>query len=403
MEQALSDIKVLDLTWCIPGPYCTKILADYGADVIKIERPGEGDPARRMGPFQDDAPHHEKSGLFLHLNTNKRGITLNLKSDTGKKIFRELVRDADILVESFRPGVMERLGMGFDALIKINPRLVMTSITNFGQTGPYRDYKSNDIIAYAMGGAMFSTGVPDREPVNVARNLKLFECGWLASTATLGTWMGTRRDGMGDHVDFSLMEALSGSTDRRANQLLGYSYSGDTTPRQDTNEVRRSFLPAGIAFPVEDGWVLPSIVPSRWSNFAHALGQPELIQDPRFQDVLDVTYAADMDGIFLEWIAGKSKEEVSVEMQSYGAAVTPINTPEDAMKCEHFRERGFWVDIDHPVTGRLTYPGAPIDMSEGGFAIRRPAPLLGQHNEEVYGHLEYLKEDLVILRGQGVI
>ena len=136
-EQALSDVKVLDLTWYIAGPYCTKLLADYGADVIKVERPGAGDPARSMGPFLGDDPHPEKSGLFLHLNTNKRGITLNLKSQACKRIFKELVKDVDILVESFSPRVMPSLGLGYEELEKLNPRLVMTSISNFGQTGPY--------------------------------------------------------------------------------------------------------------------------------------------------------------------------------------------------------------------------------------------------------------------------
>jgi len=158
MEQALSDVKVLDLTRFVAGPYCTKLLADYGADVIKIEKPGEGDPTRRMGPFLGDDPHPDKSGLFLHLNTSKRGITLNLKSEIGKKIFRELVKGVDILVENFSPRVMPGLGLEYEALETLNPRLVMTSISNFGQSGPYRDFKASELILYGMGGAMNETG-----------------------------------------------------------------------------------------------------------------------------------------------------------------------------------------------------------------------------------------------------
>jgi crotonobetainyl-CoA:carnitine CoA-transferase CaiB-like acyl-CoA transferase len=402
MEQVLSDVKILDLSWYIAGPYCAKILADYGADIIKVEKPGEGDPARTMGPFHNDEPHPEKSGLFLHLNTNKKGITLNLKSNTGRKILKELVSDVDILINSFSPGVMEKLGLSFDELIKINPKLVMTSISNFGQTGPYRDYKSNDLISYAMGGSMLSTGIPSREPVNLARNIKMYECGWLAATATLGVWMGTYRDGIGDHIDFSIMEALSGSTDRRSAQLLGYNYCGNSSPRLDPKKLRRFFIPTNV-FPVKDDWVLPSIVPARWPAFAKALGRPELVKDPRFENISDTSKAQDLDDIFREWIGDKDKEEVCAEMQSLGSAVTPINTPADIMNSEHFKERGFWVEIDHPATGKLTYPGAPIDMSDGGFAIRRPAPLLGQYNQEVYENLGYTKEDLITLRGQKVI
>ena len=158
-QKALDGVKVLDLTHHIAGPYCTKLMADYGAEVIKIERPGLGDGARQMGPFYKNDPHPEKSGFFLYLNTNKKGITLNLKSTTGINIFKDLVREADIVVENFRPGVMARLGIGYDSLSEINPELVMTSISNFGQSGPYRDFNSTEIVADAMGGWMHVVGM----------------------------------------------------------------------------------------------------------------------------------------------------------------------------------------------------------------------------------------------------
>ena len=160
MEEALAGIKVIDLTHYIAGPYCTRLLGGFGANVTKIEKPGEGDPARRMGPFLNDEPGPEKSGLFLYLNSNKKGITLNLKSNTGVKIFKELVKDADIVVENFSPGVMARLGLDYQTLEKTNPRLVMTSISNFGQTGPYRDYKSAHITAWGMRGGRYTDGEP---------------------------------------------------------------------------------------------------------------------------------------------------------------------------------------------------------------------------------------------------
>ena len=160
-HQPLSDVRVLDLTHGISGPYCTKLLADFGADVIKVERPG-GDYARTLGPFPDDIPHPEKSGLFLFLNTNKRGIVLDLKTPDGVEMLKKLVRDADILVENFRPGVMSSLGLGYETLSAINPNLVMTSISNFGQTGPYRDFLATELTLFAMGGAMNRTGLQDR-------------------------------------------------------------------------------------------------------------------------------------------------------------------------------------------------------------------------------------------------
>ena len=196
-DQSLSDVKVLDLTWYIAGPYCTKLLADYGADVIKVERPGSGDPARSLGPFLGDDPHPEKSGLFLHLNTNKRSITLNLKSEMGKKIFKELVKEADILLESFSPRVMPSLGLSYEELEKINPRLVMTSISNFGQTGPYRDFRLSELVLSAMGTAMYIQGVPEREPVKIGGTVIQFQVGNIAAVATIFALYGSEVRGIG--------------------------------------------------------------------------------------------------------------------------------------------------------------------------------------------------------------
>jgi len=226
-EQALSDVKVLDLTWHISGPYCTKLFADYGADVIKVERPGEGDPARGTGPFFQDDPHPEKSGLFLHLNTNKKSITLNLKSETGKRILKELVKDVDILVESFSPRVMPSLGLDYEVLEKVNPNLVMTSISNFGQTGPYQDFKMSELILSGMGGDMYSCGLPDREPVKMGANIVQYQVGTMAATATVFAFYAARYQGVGQHVDVSMMETQLGTIDRRAPELLAYQYVGE--------------------------------------------------------------------------------------------------------------------------------------------------------------------------------
>ena len=170
MEQPLSGVKILDLPGTISGPFCTKLLADYGADVIKVENPDGGDPTRKLGPFLDDEPHPEKSGLFLYLNTNKRGITLNLETKTGRKIFKKLVEQADILVESFAPEVMHSLGLDYEALDKINPRLVMTSITPFGQSGPYSDFKGSELIYQGYGGPMYITGTDEGGPLKRGGN-----------------------------------------------------------------------------------------------------------------------------------------------------------------------------------------------------------------------------------------
>ncbi|MBI4639776.1 MAG: CoA transferase, partial [Candidatus Tectomicrobia bacterium] len=228
-DQLLSDVKVLDLTHYIAGPYCTKLLADYGADLIKIERPGKGDPARQIGPFLGDDPHPEKSALFLHLNTNKRSLTLNLKSRRGVMIFKELAHQVDIVVENFRPGVMDDFGLSYEELEKINPTLVMTSISNFGQTGPYRDFPASEIVLYGMGGSMLSSGLPDREPVKLARNVGQYQTGVMAAVATMTAFYGANYRGIGQHIDMAIFETQSGSIDRRQTALVNYAYTGYTS------------------------------------------------------------------------------------------------------------------------------------------------------------------------------
>ena len=171
--QALSDVTILDLTHHIAGPYCTKMLADYGANVIKLEKPGSGDVSRSMGPFPEDIPHPEKSGIFLHLNSNKRGITLDFKTNTGKNMFLELVKHVDVVIESFSPSTLSSAGLSYEVLEKVNPKVILVSISNFGQNGPYRDYKATEIVLHGMGGNLHSLGIPEREPTNKAINMMI--------------------------------------------------------------------------------------------------------------------------------------------------------------------------------------------------------------------------------------
>ena len=191
-DMALSDVRILDLTRHVAGPFCTKMLADYGADVIKVERPNGGDVTRRMGPFPDDVPHLEKSGLFLHLNTNKRGVTLNLRSATGKRMFMELVKQVDVVVENFAPRVLPSLGLAYEDLEQINPQVILVSISNFGQTGPYRDYKASEIVLHGMGGNLRSLGLPEREPVKYGSHVALRQAGLIGAAATMARSLHTR-------------------------------------------------------------------------------------------------------------------------------------------------------------------------------------------------------------------
>lgn len=404
-EQALSDVKVLDLTWHIAGPYCTKLLADYGAEVIKVEKPGEGEPARRMGPFFKDDPHPEKSGLFLHLNTNKKGITLNLKSAKGKKILKELAKDADILVESFRPHVMPSLGLDYETLEQINPKLLMTSISSFGQTGPYRDFKASEIVEYAMGGEMYSTGTAGREPLKLGGNVIQYQAGTVAAVSTMGGLFSAQSQGVGQHVDVSIMETQAGSTDRRIIYLLGYACAGVITTRwpPPREAVRMMILPQGV-YPCKDGFVNTLSLPQWWPRYLEAMEMPELKDDPRFQNIFSAEAGMEFDAIWYSWLADRTKDELFEIFRRANIASAPVNSPEDILSNPHLKAREYFTEIDHPETGKVTYPGAPIHMMETPSKARYHAPLLGQHNKEIYcDRLGYTREDLVKLRESGII
>lgn len=402
MEQALTDIKVLDLTHYVAGPYCTKLLADYGAEVLKIEKPLGGDGARRMGPFHGDHPHPEKSGSFLHLNTNKKGITLDLKNRTGIRIFRELVKDADILVESFAPRVMPDLGLGYKVLEDINPKLVKTSISNFGQTGPYRDYKATEIVLFALGPHMITDGEPDLAPLRYPGFKSQYLAGTHAATATLGALFGSASAGVGQEVDVSIMECLS-SLPEGAAKLMQYAFSGEEVVR--TGYRNEGVYPLGY-YPCKDGAIhVFGFTPAQWPRVAQWLGMPELLDDPRFTDPEQrPDNNGEFDVIFMEWLMDRTQAELFRTAQENRLPVAPVNLTSDVLADPQFKSRGVFVDIEHPVVGKVIYPGVPFRLPAVPTRPQRPAPTLGQHNREIYcDRLGYSLEDLGRLRAEGVV
>ena len=274
-EGALQGVKVLDLTHHIAGPYCTKLLADHGADVVKVERPG-GDPARHIPPFFHDEAGPDKSLPFLYLNTSKRGVTLNLKSGRGREMLKSLARESDILVENFTPRVMPSLGLDFATLRQENPSLIMVSISSFGQTGPYRDYRATEIVAYALGGLMYVFGNHDREPLKHALNQAQFKAGTDAAAATLIALYRQRLTGEGQQIDVSVQECMASSL---RDVVCSYTYAGAVRRRQpnhhgDLTRTRE----------VSDGYVLPnpgSTATSNWKTVVELMGAPEL-DDEKF-------------------------------------------------------------------------------------------------------------------------
>ncbi|MFQ5934213.1 MAG: CaiB/BaiF CoA transferase family protein, partial [Dehalococcoidia bacterium] len=376
---ALDRLKVLDLTHYVAGPYCTKLLADYGADVIKVERPGAGDGARHIGPFHKDTPHLEKSGLFLYLNTNKRSITLNLKSRAGVNIFRELVKWADLVVENFRPAVMPRLGLDYDTLERINPRLVMTSISNFGQTGPYRDYKAEEVIPYAFSGLMHATGVPEREPLRMGGNMVQYQAGSTAAFYSLLALHASEIQGKGEHVDLSITEVQVGSIDRNGPMLLAYQYTGKWTNRGH----QRREGGGDFVFRCKDGYI--NILP--YGEFVpralEMIGRPELKEDPLFANVewlSNQETAEAFHNLFDPWLLEHSVKEVWIEAQRAHLLSGPLYTSEKLSWDPNFVGRGYWDEVERPYVGKLTYPGRPFVMYGCPRTLTRCAPTLGEHN-----------------------
>ena len=386
-QQPLSGIRVLDLTHGVAGPYCTKLLADFGADVMKVERPVTGDYARSLGPFPEDDPHLETSGIFLHLNTNKRSVVLDLKASTDVEILKALVVDADILVENFRPGVMDDLGLGYDILSTINPDLVMTSISNFGQTGPYRDYLASEITLFAMGGRMGVSGLPDRYPLKLGGTHVQYQAGNAAAMATLAAWYGKTYTEMGgQHIDVSIFETQMGSINSRMIGLLNYQYNGGRGRRLGGT---RMGYPSGY-YPCLDGYVHVLGGGVYWPRTIAMLGREDLLEDPRYAPPMGQLSLEGMEEfentVWLPWIMERTRQQIVEECQSYEILSGAINTIDDVVDHNPQADfRQYFVDAEHPVAGKQRYTGAPV-MTEGHWwKLKTTAPTLGQHTHEIIG------------------
>ena len=394
-DQALSGVRVLDLTHYIAGPYCTRILADFGAEVIKIEKPGEGDAARRMPPFLNDEPGQERSGLFLYLNNNKKGTTLNLKSNMGIKIFRELVKDADVVIENFSPGVMDRLGLDYQTLEKTNPRLVMTSISNFGQTGPYRDYKSSHLIAWMMSGMRYNDGAPGEKPVQIGGWLSHYLAGIHAVVGTAIALYQRNENGVGQYVDVSMLESVILAT---CYPTTVFSYLG--VVHNSISKERFGLIPC------QDGYIgLNLFGRLNWEMMCSFLGMPELSEDTRFETPsLRAEHYEELRAAIAERVKDRKQMDLFLSGVEWRLPIGLVPTTKEILDSPQHRARGFFEEVNHPVMGKVTMPGAPFKMTESPWQLRRPAPLLGEHNQEIYGdRLGYTGDDLVRLRAQGVI
>ena len=404
---ALEGIRVIETATGIAGPYCGKLLADYGAEVIKVEQPLVGDPSRSQGPFPDGVPHREKSALFLHLNTNKKSVTLDLESPGAPDLFRELLIRCHILIESGRPGAMDSLGLGYDQLREVRPDLVMTSITPFGQTGPYRDYEFTELTVFATSGAMYREGLPDREPLRYGGEMAQYYAGSAAAGVTMAACLRSCLDGLGRWIDISIQECLAGHPHQLAYRAP-YVYSGESDSRRNPHEPTAAGVESFGAgtFRVGDGYV--SFLPlgaRMWPNFARMIERPDLVDDPRFDTPEGrAENHSELASISQAWLGSHTRAEVFAAAQDAGLPGGPVLTAGEVLENSHFAQRGYFLDIDHPDAGTLTYTGMPFRLSEVPLTPASPAPRLGQHNSEVLGGLLGLTGSQISgLRSQGTI
>jgi CoA:oxalate CoA-transferase len=394
-DGALTGLLVLDLSENISGPYCTKLLADYGATVIKIEKPRTGDASRRAGPFPDDTPDTESSGLFLHLNTSKKSITLDIEDKSGRDIFKRLVKQADVLVENSKLGTMKKLGLNYETLIKTNPNLIMASISYFGQTGPCCEWNGSDIVAQATGGLMHLTGKPDREPLKLPLSQAEFQAGLNAAVAIMCAVYYRDTSGEGQYIDISVQEAVASILE---GAISAYSYSGRALNR--TGARHRYKCPSTL-MKAKYGYVHME-ASAYWDHFAAMVEAPELLQ-PRLSSIMRYRHADKVEKVIQPWVESHTADEIFSMGQEWRMPVAKVMGIEELNDDPQYEDRDFFQYIDHPAAGTLRYPGAPFLMSETPAGIDR-APLLGEHNNEIYSDLlKMSRDELAGLRERNVI
>ena len=400
----LPPYRVLDLS----GPeavFCGKLLADYGADVVRVEPLG-GDASRSRRPFAGDEAGPDRSLYFLFYNTNKRSITLDLQYEDGRNLFRRLVGQSDVIVESYPVGYLDSLGIGYESLRQVNPGIVMASVTPFGQTGPWKDYKSNDLVALAASGFMQITGEPDGPPMRQGNDQSHFPGAQFAAASILAAlYHRDFSDGEGQHIDVSLQEALiTYYTD--AHPALAWMLLGDNVTRVGATSTL--VIPLG-AYPSSDGWISAGIItPREWDTLAQWIyevtGNEEVLNEAYRGGNQDRAPFNDIiTALVIDFTTRYTSEFLFHEGQRRNLVFIPVNTVSDLLADPQLEASNFWFGIDHPQTGTLQYPQGVFDSEEVSPASNA-APTLGQDNEAIYaGELGLSEAELSALKSEGVI
>ncbi len=395
MDQALSDLKVLDLTRVLAGPYCTMLLADMGAEVIKIEQPGKGDDSRQFGPYVNG-----ESAYFMSINRNKKSMTLNLKHPKSKEMFLELIKQVDVVVENFRPGTMEKLGLGYDVLKTVNPKLIYAASSGFGHSGPYSKRPAYDGVVQAMGGIMSITGALGGKPTRVGPSVGDITAGLFTAVGVLGAVNYRNRTGQGQKVDVAMLDCQVAILE---NAISRYFVSG-RSPEPAGNK-HASIVPFE-PFDTEDGEIMIAVGnDGLWQKFCNVIGLPNLLEDARFTSnpLRNENYEA-LRPILAESLMKKQTKTWQTLFDEAGVPNGPINNVEGVVSDPQVQHRDMIVDCEHPVAGTMKIPGVPIKMSETQGVVRYPAPVLGANTADVLAtYLKMSDCEIDALRAQGVI
>jgi len=399
---ALEGIRVVELGQLVSAPYCAKLFSDFGADIVKVEPPS-GDLARKWGPFPNDEPHPEKSGLFHFLNTNKNSITLDVDAPEGRELFLRLIADADVLIENNPPPLTRQRRLDYETLAEYNPNLVVISITPFGQTGPYCDWKGYDLNAFHLSAAGHRyCGRPGEAPLEQGTFSADFYGAVAGAAWGLASVLGRDTIGGGQLLDVSCSEAIA-ATFVGGQNIGGYAQDGIFDKRTGVG------MPQGAPATImqcKDGYVwMLCLEPGQWNGLRKVMGDPEWADLDIFQNMKTRAENADVIYSFLsEWTMEHTKMEIQEKCQAAGCPITAVYTVAEAAEMPHLKARDYFVELDHPELGHMKSLGPPFKLPACSPAPRVAAPLLGQHNAEIYGGLLGLPaSEIAALRAQGVI
>ena len=399
----LRGVRVIEWGNLVSAPFCGKVLGELGADVIKIEPPAVGDEGRTRGPFPGGISHPETSGLFLFANLNKRGITLNVESHEGRRILDRLLETADIFVENQSLSVVEALGLDYESLKASYPGLVVTAISPYGRTGPYRAYQGTDLTANAMSGLSFGTGHPHREPLTTPLQQASYLAGVGAAFASIVALLGRDMTGQGQSVDVAEAQVIG--TLLTGYHLPTYIYRGVAGFRSG-NRMRLGLFP-NCVLPCKDGYVcIDAPQMEQYRRFLDLLGEQDWMDKPRYRDrrAMSDQYPEEAEALISPWFMERTKQEILAACLENRIPCVPVQTFDEALKDPQLTYRQFYADVEHDSAGKFRYPGPPYRLSGTGPLPYRPAPQLGQHNEEVLaGELGISPADLDRMGREGTI